>query len=319
MKPNDINKRLTDLLNKGDSRVDRLLVSYEKRLLTEYQTALDEIKKSIAKIYEKFGDNVKYSDLASYNRLTNLEQQIASEIKKLTNKNIKTTESALKDLFSESFYRTGYALESAVGVKLGFGQLRTETIAGSLLKLNPLDAIKWPERMKQHAQVFVNQIRSELTQGLIQRKGYAKIAKTVTEITGINAGKVLRIIRTEGHRVQNAARILGYETSEAAADRLGMKTSRIWIATLDSKTRDSHRSMDGKEAKMIDDKPKWTFPSGTTTEGPGLSGVAEEDIHCRCTTRLEIQDIPQKKRKDNISKEIIGYKSFDEWYEGRIK
>lgn len=304
----DINKRISDLLKKADTNAEKLIAAHEKNLVKAYARALAEIKKKIAAIYEKYGDDVQYSDLVAYNRLTNLEQQIAEEIKTLTNINIKTTTSAIKDIYSEQFYRTGFALEQSLGAKLGFGLLNPEVIKASVL--NSLDRIKWTDRMKDHAQQFVKQIQSELTQGLIQGEGYGKISKRIIDKTGINAGKVTRIVRTEGHRVQSAGRLLAYDKTQAAADRLGLKTVKVWVATLDNRTRDSHQKMDGVEANA---DGIFTLPSGATTEAPGLSGIAEEDINCRCTTVMQFKDFPPNFRKDNETKKIIQYQSYEDW------
>ncbi len=303
-----INKRLAELLKKADTNAEKLISRHEKALLKNYRAALEEIKRKIAAIYEKYGDDVQFSDLVSYNRLTNLEQQIADEIKKLTNEIIKTTTSTLKDIYSEQFYLTGFAFEQSLGAKLGFGLLNPDIIKASVL--NPMDRIKWTDRMKDHAQQFVKQIQSELTQGLIQGEGYGKIAKRIVDKTGINAGKVIRIVRTEGHRVQSAGGLLAYDKAQAAADRLGLKTVKVWVATLDNRTRDSHQKMDGKEA---DDKGLFSLPSGVTAEAPGLSGVAEEDINCRCTTIMQFKDFPPAFRKDNETKQIIKYQNYEDW------
>lgn len=304
----DINKRLADLLKKADTNAEKLIARQETELVKAYKRALAEIKKKIAAIYEKYGDEVQYSDLVSYNRLTNLEQQIAGEIKKLTNENIKTTTKTIKDIYSEQFYRVGFAFEQSLGARLGFGLLNPDVIKASVL--NSLDRIKWTARMKDHAQQYVKQIQTELTQGLIQGEGYGKIAKRIVDKTGINAGKILRIVRTEGHRVQSAGSLLAYDKAQSAADRLGLKTVKVWVATLDNRTRDSHQQMDGKEAN---EEGVFTFPSGATTEAPGLSGVAEEDIHCRCTTMMQFKDFPPAFRKDNETKEIIKYQNYEDW------
>ena len=303
-----INKKLADLLKKADTNAERLIAAYERELTNNYKRALDEIKKLIAKMYEKYGDDVDYATMVSYNRLTNLELQIAGEIKKLTNENIKTTRTTLKSIFSEQFYLTGFAFESSLDTALGFGLLNPKVIEASLL--NSLDRITWPDRMKDHAQQFVNQIRSELTQGLIQGEGYGKITRRIIDKTGINAGKIMRIVRTEGHRVQNAAQLVAYEKSDAAFERLGINAVKMWVATLDSKTRDTHQQMDGQQA---DSEGDFTLPSGVKTKGPGLSGIAEEDINCRCTTVMQFKDFPPKFRRDNETKQVIPYTTYEEW------
>jgi hypothetical protein len=301
-----INKKLIALLKQSDSKIKLLLQGYEGQLKGNYRLALIEIKSKIARMFEKYGDDVKYADLISYNRLKNLENEIIEQIKILTNENIKTTRAGLKEFYSENYYRTAYSLEQSTGLKLGYGLLNTNVINASLL--NPLDRIKWSERMKDNAQVFVKQIRSSLTQGLIQGEGYAKIARGITEKTGMDFMKSVRIIRTEGHRVQNAARVVSFKKGETAAERLGIESSRIWIHSGNPREpRPDHVQMDGVEA---DEDGIFTLPDGTTTEGPGLSGVAEHDINCGCTTGLKFKSLKALSLKDYAAK---NYNSFDDW------
>ncbi len=283
---NKANERIAKLLNENDKSIEKAIISYEKEIISAYEEALKKIKSAIAAMYEKYGDDLTYSKMMQYNRLVNLEKQITEEIKQLTNKNIATTKSAIKDIFTMSFAGSADAVAEGMSINLNFGQLSKEQIDAVIL--NPYDRIKWTDRMKQHAQLYVNQIKNEIAQGLIQGHGYGKISKAITERTGIHAGKIARIVRTEAHRAQSAGRIIAFEKSEKAAERLGYQTKRIWVATHDERTRRSHRAMDGKPAKEIDGKYMWVFPSGVKTFGPGLSGVAEEDINCRCTTRLEV-------------------------------
>lgn len=301
-----INNKLILLLKKADSEIEKLLQQYEGELKRNYKLALIEIKNKIARIFEKFGDDVKYADLVAYKRLTNLENEIIEEIKNLTNENIKATRSGLKNFFSENYYRSAYALEQSLGLKLGFGFLNTDVITASLL--NPLDRIKWPDRYKDNAQVFIKQIRQSLTQGLIQGEGYSKIARTITDKTGVDFNKSVRIIRTEGHRVQNAARIVTFKKSESAAERLGLESVRIWIHSGNPREpRPDHVQMQGVEA---DANGIFTLPSKVRTEGPGLSGVAEEDINCGCTTGLKFKNLNaisfEEYQKKNFGK-------YEEW------
>lgn len=313
MTPTELNNKLIKLLAQSDTAINKLMSRSETALVRNYKLALEEIKKEIAAIYEKYGDQVKYADMVSYNRLTNIENQIAVEIKTLTNESIKTTTNSIKNIYSETFYRTGFALEKTLDVKLGFGMLNPTVISASVL--NPLDRIKWPDRMKDSSQKLMSSIRQELTQGLIQGKGYSKMAKAISDKTNIAVNSALRIARTEGHRVQSAAKIVGFEKVEKAADVLGMEISRVWVANLDDSTRDTHGAMDGQAA---DENGMFTSPSGATAEAPGMFGVPEEDINCRCTVRTEIKGFTPKTRLDDNTGELIPYQTYQEYYEGKI-
>ncbi len=315
MTKEEINNRLKKLLEISDSNYEKTVSAYEKEVAKIYSKALKEIKSQIAAVFEKYGDEVNYSDMASYNRLKNLESQIADQIKELTKDVIKNTKEKLSFFFSESYYLTSYAIEKATGIELGFGLLDPLVIEAAWK--NELSKIKWTESMQQHAQKYVSDIREELTRGLIEGKGYGKIAKAITERTGINAGKVLRIVRTEGHRVQSAAKIISFEKTEAAAERLGLKTNRVWLATLDNKTRDSHQTMDGQ---LADENNLFHYPGGETTEAPGISGPAEEVINCRCSVITQFAEFHQVFRRDGdgvlftMKDEFLTY---EKWKEGK--
>ncbi|MBN8545794.1 MAG: hypothetical protein J0L60_06640 [Ignavibacteria bacterium] len=277
------NQRILKLLQVSDLEAEKLILGYEKDLIKAYSSALKDIKQMIAEMFEKYGDQVTYKDMVAYQRLTNLELGIAKQIKTLTGKGKRTVEKAFRDIVSESFSATGTAISKSLEVTVGFGVMNEEVIKTAIL--NPMQRITWSDALQENSAKYLSQIKTELSQGLIKGEGYAKIAKRLEKSTEMSANKTIRIVRTEGHRAQSVGRKLAVDNVEGAADRLGIKIKRVWVATSDDRTRDSHKAMDGKEA---DDDGLFTLPSGVRTEGPGMSGVAEEDINCRCTVRVEV-------------------------------
>lgn len=278
------NQRILKLLQVSDLEAEKLILGYEKDLIKAYSSALKDIKQMIAEMFEKYGDQVTYKDMVAYQRLTNLELSIAKQIKTLTGKGKRTVEKAFRDIVSESFTATGTAISKSLEVTVGFGVMNEEVIKTAIL--NPMQRITWSDALQENSAKYLSQIKTELSQGLIKGEGYAKIAKRLEKSTEMSANKTIRIVRTEGHRAQSVGRKLAVDNVEGAADRLGIKIKRVWVATSDDRTRDSHKAMDGKEA---DDDGLFTLPSGVRTEGPGMTGVAEEDINCRCTVRVEVE------------------------------
>ena len=88
------------------------------------------------------------------------------------------------------------------------------------------------------------------------------------------------IARTETTRVVGAAR---REAFRQTIDDLGLdrtKVRRVWNSTLDKRTRDSHRDMDGQEVEL--DEP-FVSGAGNRIMFPGdPDAPAEEVINCRC-------------------------------------
>lgn len=92
--------------------------------------------------------------------------------------------------------------------------------------------------------------------------------------------------RTETLRSLNAAKHEGLmqlvERGKVRADQI----KRVWDATGDSRTRDSHRAMEGQTVDL--DQP-FTTPSGFKMMWPGdPNGPPEESIQCRCVTAIRI-------------------------------
>lgn len=86
--------------------------------------------------------------------------------------------------------------------------------------------------------------------------------------------EVRTIARTEGHRIQQAST----RDAQRFAKSKGVDVVKQWDATLDGKTRDSHRAVDG-EIRELDEK----FSNGL--EYPGdPNGPAAEVINCRCVS-----------------------------------
>lgn len=277
------NEKIAKLLQVSDLEAEKIIFGYEKELAKAYGAALRDVKQMIADMFEKYGDEVSFKDLVAYQRLTNLELAIAKQVKTLTGKGKRTVEKAFIEIAKETFEATGEAVKKGLSVSTGFGVLNEEVIKTAVI--NPMQRITWPEALQENSAKYLSQIKTELSQGLIRGEGYAKIAKRLEKTTEMSANKTIRIVRTEGHRAQSIGRNLAIDKVEGAAERLGVKVKRVWVATNDDRTRDSHRAMDGKEAE---DDGLFTLPSGVRTEGPGMSGVAEEDINCRCTVRVEV-------------------------------
>jgi len=229
------------------------------------------------------------------------------------NKNVTMTiTGAIKDQFAYTFYHTGCVVETSIGLSLGFGLLNPDVIRAAIL--NPMDYIKWTERQKKHVTELAGQIRNEIAQGLIKGKGYGDISKAVQKRTEITAGKSIKIVNTETHRAQSMAFQKSYEKIKAASKRTGIKVSKVWIATLDDRTRTDHRYLDGQQP---DENGLYYFLSGGSTIAPGLSGIPEEDINCRCEEIIAVAGVNTKYRRDNMSKKLIDMTTFDEWMQNK--
>lgn len=79
------------------------------------------------------------------------------------------------------------------------------------------------------------------------------------------------------------------EASTQTYIQSGVVSKVEWIATRDNRVRDDHLGLDGVETDIANGQTQWTFADGVTTRGPGLSGVAHQDINCRCAVAPVIE------------------------------
>ena len=84
--------------------------------------------------------------------------------------------------------------------------------------------------------------------------------------------KCARIVKTEGHRVSQEAT---YNAQVKAIER-GADVKKQWDSTLDGRTRDTHRKVDG-EIREVHEK----FSNGLMFPSDP-DGQAHEVINCRC-------------------------------------
>lgn len=89
-----------------------------------------------------------------------------------------------------------------------------------------------------------------------------------------------RIARTESVGSANAANVAAWQIS-------GLVDGKEWLSVQDSQTRETHAEMDGQKVKLNEE---FVSPSGRRAQGPGMFGVPEEDINCRCTAVPKIAD-----------------------------
>jgi len=251
-------------------------------LIKLYKSSLDKVKLQIADMYQRYGSDVTYAQMMSYNRLTNLEIRIADILKNLGVSNIKTTTGMIKDVYRTSFNDTTSVIKKSVAIDTTFVGINEDAVK-AVLK-NDMTRIKWEDRVKVNVIDLNSQVKNLIAESLIAGESYSDVAKKLVKKFNVGINQAMKIARTEGHRAVSQATIDNYDSSEKVLDDLGYKHKRVWI-TGGSNIRDSHSALNGVSA---DKNNQWTFGSGAKTSGPGMSGIAEEDINCKCSTILEI-------------------------------
>ena len=318
----DINNSLFKQMSYNDVVYDKLLKSYNTRLIQSYKMASIEIDKEVAKLYATLGDDISLLEAQKFNRLLKVQNNIKSELKKLGVAEINIDKKSILNSTSVGYTRSAYAYEVSFGSAMNFALLSKDALNASLM--NPLSLIKWDESVKANINQLNGRINGKLAEGLIKGNSYKETAKEVEKVIlehskGVYSGgiaKALRIVATETHRAYNLGSDMAFKKVIGASNRLGIDPPvKIWLATLDRKTRSSHASADGAKA----DKDGMFHLFGSTFSSPGNSGIVGEDVRCRCAYYTEVEGLKHTKRLDNESKKLVKNVSYKDWYENKYK
>lgn len=146
-------------------------------------------------------------------------------------------------------------------------------------------------------------LRKGIARGLATGEHPTQVAKRLESMFDQWAGRALVIARTEMGRVMSEVSDATYKR----ADDLGIKNRRRWRAVKDSKTRESHRDLDGEvRAHGEPFKPGIYKPR---------DGGPAESINCRCmlVPVVDGYDNHPKFMFDQDAGEVVPYTTYREW------
>lgn len=157
------------------------------------------------------------------------------------------------------------------------------------------------------------QITKSVTSGLLQGKSTGKIASDLkSRIEGMNRDSAVRAARTAITGAENAGRMDTY----AAAQKMGIKLKKEWLATLDNRTRHAHAMLDGQKADV--DKPFRV--DGREIRFPGDPQAHPSLVYnCRCTLVSQVDGADtsggQRRARDPATGKSVAVSdmSFSEW------
>lgn len=289
-----------------DRALERSLASYEREIVGIYNTVLQQTQAKMGTIFERYAvaGELTHAEMTKYNRLTNLEKELNRIVGLGTQRSRAAIDRLTRSQYEESFFRHAWALDQHIGAGLRWGTLRPEAIAAAVE--NPLRLIA-EDRLRALGR---EKVRRAVSQGLVRGDSFPQMARNLrTAIVAKGreslAYNAVRVARTEGGRAQTLGTLLSYEKAEEQ----GVEMERVWVATLDDRTRDSHGEMDGVVAG---DDDMFASPVGRIA-GPRLSGVPEFDINCRCTTIARVKDLPGPVLRRIRDEGVQPYKTYDEW------
>lgn len=283
---NDLEKSLLKLVDELFQLTDK----EHREILQLYKKSNKNIKQFISDLFLKYGQDgiLDMSEVQKYGRMAKLEEQVKQEMKQLAKEEAKTMYQILTTIYSIAFYKTAYTLEKNMQAAISFKLLRKEFI-DEVVNFN-WSGIPFSERIWGNTDTLVKTLRIELYQGIQNGESLDKIARRIDKEFKSGLNRSMRLIRTESARVISSAQEKIYQDS-------GVVQYLMYTATLDNRTSDICRSRDGKKWS-IDDPNRPMIPAHP---------------NCRSCWIPIVEGYEPTRRKDNETKQVIKYQSYDEW------
>lgn len=207
--------------------------------------------------------------------------------------------------FATNHNYAAYQLEHDTSLNLSFSLYDKHTLKTLVAQdpdLLPLPSVDIPKDLRWNRQ----KINSVVTQAVLQGDSIPKIAQSLRKVTDMNYSAAVRNARTSMTAAQNAGRVESYKH----AQDMGIELEQEWLATLDGRTRHSHRQMDGERIPVTGDSAHPAkFSNGCRYPGDP-QGPAWEIYNCRCTLVAALKDVDQSNAPRNSK---LGDMSYGEW------
>ncbi|MCG2426032.1 minor capsid protein [Staphylococcus epidermidis] len=300
----DIDRYINALIKKAEDEIEIL-----------FSRRLKQIKQEIEEMFSKYQSDdvyVTWTEFNKYNRLNKELNRIAQMLTQDYREIAKIIKQSQQNAYIEKFMMSLFLYEMASQTPMQF-DVPTQAIIQKAIE-QPIELIQLIPTLDRHRSNVLKKIRLEITRGIINGKGYTHIAKALRDDLGMSKAQAQRVARTEAGRAMSQA---GLDSATVAKDN-GLNMKKRWYATKDTRTRDTHRHLDGQTVSIDEN----FHSSGCVGPAPKLFvGVAsaKENINCRCKLLYYIDkdELPTTMRTKEDG--IIPFTNYREWERNKRK
>lgn len=316
-------------------QTDKELAKLEKRIAKIYKEAADDLQKTIDDYFAKFvkrdakqkarleaGEITeqeykqwRLAQMVRGERFKALQSRVAERYTEANETAVRYVNDATPGIYSLNRNYSAYTIEKVAG-NVGF-DLWDERTVRRLIVDNPEVMPYYPPKKALKRGIDLaygkKQISASVTSSILQGKSIPNIAKDLqTRIPDMNKTSAIRTARTAVTGAQNAGRMDSY----VAAEKMGIKLKKSWLATIDGRTRHEHALLDGQTVDT--DKPfkvdryELMFPGDP-------SGPAHLTYNCRCALIASVEGVDTSNAQRRVrntetgKNELVSDMTYSEW------
>jgi hypothetical protein len=267
----------------------------EAELRKLFKQVLKDTKAFIAEEYFALAENgeLTFSVLQANGQAARLLEEAERQLNGLTPAVSKQIKTAVSDMYKLCYDGMVDAVtKSASSEELkqaltGLRGVRPEVVKAAVE--NPISGLTLTDTLEKNRKEIIWEIKRQIGVGLMNGDRYETMARRIAGALDGNYKKAVRIIRTEVGRAREAGHL---ESAKEINNSLKQGTTNVrmvktWKTMKDGSVRDQHTKMDGVTVDMDED---FILPDGTKTQAPMQSGVASQDINCRCFLKYSLKE-----------------------------
>lgn len=207
-------------------------------------------------------------------RLQAIQLELQNTVEVLYGGQTDALDALMKKTYLDSYYHTAFEIQRGVGVAWDIAAVNQKALVTIINTPWTVDGRNFSERIWANKQALIGELRTQLTQNLMLGKSPAESVKIIAAKMGVAEHKAARLVFTESAYFQAVSQGNCYKALDVRKFQ--------FIATLDDRTSDVCREMDGQVFDMRDYQPGVNVPplhpwcrSCTAPYYEDLTGVGE--------------------------------------------
>lgn len=285
----------------------------EKQIRAAYKRTLNDLKKFIGYEFAQYAEDGKltYDILAKKQNAARFLEEVQQNIDGLSPEMQTEISECVSDIYKLSYEGMTDAVlkaapKTAADALQGLSFVQpTQVISGVNNKL--INKITLNDVLEKNRRNVIYDLKQAVTIGITNGETVDIMSRRVSGVLDGDYKKAVRVVRTEAHRVRemglsDSARNFDEELQKTDT---GLRMVKIWRTMKDERVRPNrryktkkgwrttpgsganHQKMEGQTILATD---MFELTDGHKTVAPGQSGIAAQDINCRCFVQYKLVD-----------------------------
>ncbi len=285
----------------------------EKQIRAAYKRTLSDLKKFIGYEFAQYAEDGKltYDILAKKQNMARFLEEVQQNIDGLSPETQAEISECVSDIYKLSYEGMTDAVlkaapKTAADALQGLSFVQpTQVISGVNNEL--INKITLKDVLEKNRRNVIYDLKQAVIIGITNGETVDMMSRRVSGVLDGDYKKAVRVVRTEAHRVRemglsDSARNFDEELQKTDT---GLRMVKIWRTMKDDRVRPNrryktkkgwrtmpgsganHQKMEGQTVLATD---MFELTDGHKTVSPGQSGIAAQDINCRCFVQYKLVD-----------------------------